>query len=585
MMKHSQEKRAQRILIVDDNPAIHQDYLKILKFNSEPTQLDELSSMMFGEEGSAAVTLPQFEIDSAYQGQEALEMVTQAQQDGNAYAMAFVDMRMPPGWDGLQTIEKIWEVDPHVQVVICTAYSDYSWSEIVDRIAYRDRLLILKKPFDNIEVCQLAIALTQKWELERLAENRMDSIVETAADAILTTRTDGTIDIVNQATCELFGYSEKELHGKAVLDLFSADTEADHTALASLFEGNLTTWNSPIEVPGLRKDGLTLPALLSVSNFAATDGTRFTAIVRDLSEYKQMQEKLVQAQKLESVGQLAAGVAHEINTPMQFLDCNVTFLQTCEERLGDLLDLFEQNLTTCQPGRPWEERWQEISESMEVNNYRKIRKEMPAALAESVEGIHRVAEIVRAMKDLTHPGKNEKTKYDLNRALENAVTLSRHRWKDIAAVDLSLDPALPEVMCLGTAMNQVFINLIVNAADAIGEKLDRLPEESGAIRIATCTEEKFAKIVIADNGAGISEDILHRIFDPFFTTKDVGKGTGQGLAISHDAIVNKHNGTIDVESTLEEGTTFTIRIPRTDIVVQGSDENDSREVETPALSN
>ena len=169
-----------RILLVDDNPAIHDDYRKILEFNSSASELDELSTLMFGDEAPCRATLPTFEIDSAMQGQAAFEMAQRALASGRPYRLAFVDMRMPPGWDGLQTIEHLWQVDPNLQVVICTAFSDYSWSEIIDRIAYRDRLLLLKKPFDNVEVCQLAIALTHKWELERQAENQMNAIVAMA---------------------------------------------------------------------------------------------------------------------------------------------------------------------------------------------------------------------------------------------------------------------------------------------------------------------------------------------------------------------------------------------------------------------
>ena len=171
-----------RILLVDDNPAIHDDYRKILQFSSSSDELDELDKLLFEEDAPAESTLPAFEIDSAMQGQEAFEMSQRALAEGRPYRLAFVDMRMPPGWDGLQTIEHLWEVDPKLQVVICTAFSDYTWSEIVDRIAHRDRLLLLKKPFDNIEVCQLAIALTHKWELERQAENQLAAMVATAEE-------------------------------------------------------------------------------------------------------------------------------------------------------------------------------------------------------------------------------------------------------------------------------------------------------------------------------------------------------------------------------------------------------------------
>jgi PAS domain S-box-containing protein len=165
-----------RILLIDDTPAIHEDFRKILVPTGSESELDEMEASLFGTPARAACT--SFELDSAYQGKEGLALVRAAQEAAAPYAMAFVDMRMPPGWDGIETIEHLWLADPELQVVICTAYADYSWEEVLDRLNVADRLLILKKPFDAIEVRQLASALTAKWQLTRLAALKMASLEE-----------------------------------------------------------------------------------------------------------------------------------------------------------------------------------------------------------------------------------------------------------------------------------------------------------------------------------------------------------------------------------------------------------------------
>ena len=166
-----QEEKNRRILIVDDNRTIHEDFRKILAARADTGALDRAEAELLGTplNEAPAPEAEVFDLDSAYQGQEAWEMVKAAVASGSRYAMAFVDMRMPPGWDGVETIAKMWDTDPGIQVVICTAYSDYSWEEIIRKLGHVDRLLILKKPFDTVEVCQLACALTQKWHLAKHA--------------------------------------------------------------------------------------------------------------------------------------------------------------------------------------------------------------------------------------------------------------------------------------------------------------------------------------------------------------------------------------------------------------------------------
>lgn len=552
---------SRRILIVDDNTAIHDDYRKILDAPAANDGLDELSALMFGEQ-QATSNIPRFELQSAYQGEQALEQLETALSENRPFAMAFVDMRMPPGWDGLQTIEHLWQADPRLQVVICTAYSDYSWSEMIERVAHRDRFLILKKPFDNIEVCQLAIALTQKWELERLAEERMVSIVETAADGIITFCEDGTIESCNGASCELFGCDRGELLGSSFAN-WIADCEHEswgQCLRATLSAGEGTKARAQ-DLAGRRRDGTRVPLLVSVSEFSAEDGLRFTAILRDLTEYKRLQAELAQAQKLESIGQLAAGIAHEINTPMQFIGQNIEFLDRCVTTLRRVLDAYERNLEPEGEAKSWESRWQELGQVMRDNRFETVSTQLPKAIQESLEGVERVVGIVRAMREFSDSGQDEATEVDLNTAVQSAVTITRNRWNFMANVELDLQPRLPTVHSIGAEINHLLLNLIVNAADATAEKFGQDGEKLGAIKVRTWQESNHVVIEVADNGCGIPDEIKDRVFDPFFTTKDVGKGTGQGLATCYNVVVNRYGGTIEFASTPGEGTVFTVRLP------------------------
>jgi signal transduction histidine kinase len=276
-----------------------------------------------------------------------------------------------------------------------------------------------------------------------------------------------------------------------------------------------------------------------------------------------LEAQLLQAQKLESIGQLAAGIAHEINTPMQFLSDNIEFLSNCSKRLFEVVDLYEQNLFSDVQQRPWGERKQELRAMMERNRFDTIREQVPQAISESVDGIQRVIHIVRAMKEFSHPGNEQKSGVDLNNAVHSMVTITRNRWKYVAELELDLDPNLPTLNCVPADVNQVLINLIVNAADAIAEKVGEDGAQKGQIAVRTGTDGENILIEVEDTGCGIPAHIRSRIFDPFFTTKDVGKGTGQGLAICYNVVVNKHQGTIDAMSTPGEGTIFRIALPRT----------------------
>lgn len=272
------------------------------------------------------------------------------------------------------------------------------------------------------------------------------------------------------------------------------------------------------------------------------------------------QTRLLQAQKLESVGQLAAGIAHEINTPAQFISSNIDFLEDSFVNVKHLIDTLHKVLQTISQGSAVPDTSREAERQFEELDWNYLKEEIPAAIQQSQEGIKRVTTIVRAMKEFSHPGSKEKAFYDLNKILETTITVASNEWKYCAEIVTHLDEKLPMVFCLADEIGQVFLNILINASHAIGDK-NRDSIEKGIITISTRHYPEYAEISIEDTGIGIPKNIRAKVFDPFFTTKSVGKGTGQGLAISHDVIENKHGGTLSFTSEADKGTVFTIQLP------------------------
>ncbi len=280
-----------------------------------------------------------------------------------------------------------------------------------------------------------------------------------------------------------------------------------------------------------------------------------------LQELQRTQAWLIQAQKLESVGHLAAGIAHEINTPTQFIGSNINFL---EESFAEAINLIEALYNLLRSVSSRESAAEEIvgkaEDLLEHFDWKYLENEIPKAIQQSKEGINRVTSIVQAMKEFSHPGSREKISCDLNRIIETTITVASNEWKYCAEIQKNLDPKLPQVDCLANEIGQVVLNLLINASHAIAEN-NKGSSQKGLITISTCHCIDAAQICIEDSGTGIPEAIQTRIFDPFFTTKIVGKGTGQGLAIAHDVIVTKHGGSISFTSETGKGTSFIILLP------------------------
>jgi two-component system cell cycle sensor histidine kinase/response regulator CckA len=361
-MNHSDTLNNNRILIVDDNPSIHEDIRKILGGQGERNEaLGTSKALLFGDD-SPQTDHTHFEIDSAHQGQEGLEMVRKAAEAGRPYALAFVDVRMPPGWDGVETITRIWKLYPDLQVVICTAYSDYSWAEMIRQLGKTDSLVILKKPFDNIEVLQLAHALTEKWLLSHQVRNRLNDLdqavnrrttelqsaneqlkqeiaermqVEKALRfskafkaspmplAIQSLRQEQFVD-ANLGFQQLSGFSREELIGRTPQELNLSGDSAEDTTIFQKLHLQMSVRSLPRRLR--TKSGQLRDILLSVELFELDGEPLLPVIAQDITEQITLENQLRQSQKLQAVGQLAAGVAHDFNNILNVIQGHSTML-------------------------------------------------------------------------------------------------------------------------------------------------------------------------------------------------------------------------------------------------------------------
>jgi PAS domain S-box-containing protein len=291
-------------------------------------------------------------------------------------------------------------------------------------------------------------------------------------------------------------------------------------------------------------------------------------ISRDITAHKlaekereEMGMRLQLAQKLESIGRLAAGIAHEVNTPTQYINDNTHFLIGVFAQFSRVFASYRALRDRAAAHADCKAELDAVMEAESQVELDYLLNEVPITLKQTIEGISRVARIVRSLKEFSHPNAPGKRPSDLNRAIETAITVSRHEWKYVAEVVTDLDPDLPSVPCVLDELNQVVLNLVVNAAHAIEDVVKHRPGEKGTITIRTRRDGDWALIDVADTGTGMAPDLRDRIFEPFFTTKESGKGTGQGLAIVQSIIVKGHGGTIDFKSEVGRGTTFHFKLP------------------------
>ncbi len=556
-----------RILVIDDNPSIHEDFRKILSPSEDvilAAGLDADEAALFGETSTIVRSLS-YQIDSAFQGEEGLEKVRAADASGEPYAVAFVDVRMPPGWDGIETIARIWKEFPDLQMVVCTAYSDYSWDEISKTIGNTDQMLVLKKPFDNVEVLQMAHALSRKWELTQIAHRQMEDLEKLVNERTAELRSANdelTSEVAERSMAEAaLRHSEerfsKAFHGSPLpmairrSDISGyLDVNASFVALlgssreAALADGTLV-WSEP-ETDGkiaaalsgqqaIRELSASLrtqageirDVLVTAQNLQLGDVPYQLLIVQDISSRTRLENDLRQAQKMEAVGRLAAGVAHDFNNILTVILGN-TSLQLRNPHLDEKLNTSLQHV----------ERAAERATALTRQLLAYSRKQM----------IHR--------RPLA-----------LNEVVEQTVAMLRRIIGEQIALETQLAPELPPIFADSGSVDQVIMNLAINARDAM--------PEGGTLTVATyevdfdaetCAAHPEAQpgkqicLDVHDTGKGMDAATVTRIFEPFFTTKGPGEGTGMGLATVY-GVLKQHGGWIEVESEPQRGTSIRAYFP------------------------
>lgn len=400
------------------------------------------------------------------------------------------------------------------------------------------------------------------------AEDQLRQMMDNVPVMMLTLDRDGSVRAPNRQLADALGLTRSALNGAAFTTLLHPDSDVATVkdCLARVFAGGSV---HELALSLLRFDGAEMECLFSAR--PAGDGAggveRAHAMLVDVTERNRaqrerdrLQDELQLHRKLESIGELAAGIAHEINTPAQYVSDNLSFLGEAFDDLASLFAALPVSLTALRDGGS-ESIAETLADAIETADLDYVAEEIPAALAQARDGIGKIREIVLALKEFSHPGSGEKEMADINQVVERTITVARNEWKYVAQVTRDFDGSLPAIRCFPSAIGQVVLNLLVNASHAIADARDaRAP--LGRIVISTrCADDASIQIRIADNGPGIPEEIRHKIFDPFFTTKEVGRGTGQGLAISRSVVVEQHGGSLDVESAPGEGTAFTVTLP------------------------
>ncbi len=544
-----------RILLVDDNPSIHEDFRKILLGSQVRNEaLDAAEAILFDESPSATDARRKFTVESALQGQEALELVNQAIREGQPYAMAFVDVRMPPGWDGIETITHLWAVDPSLQIVVCTAYSDYSWDKMTAKVGVSDNIVILKKPFDNIEVLQLAHALTRKWVVTRQARLKLDELAEMVKartgeleqtntelkhseerfsqafqtspipQAIQSLSAQRFVD-VNHAFLAMTGFTRDEIVGRTPLELrLCIDYESRFLAAAR--DGRIVR---ETEAQISTRSGELRTALLSLEPFDLAGERHILLMAQDTTERQQLENQLRQAQKMEAVGQLAAGIAHDFNNLLTIIQGHAS------------MHLDEPSLNPA------------------VN----------ASLHQINGAGERAADLTKKLLTFSRRGMVRPKVLNLNDDVSNIGRMLRRLLGEKCSLNFDLSPMLPRVFADATGMEQILMNLTLNARDAM--------PDGGTILISTrpatlkdddtllhpdARSGDYVCMTVADTGTGMDPATRSRVFEPFFTTKSLNRGTGMGLATVY-GIVKQHDGWIEVDTAVGKGTEFRVFIPVT----------------------
>jgi nitrogen-specific signal transduction histidine kinase/CheY-like chemotaxis protein len=559
-----------RILVIDDNPDIHRDFKTILLEEQANTKLDSLGAELFGRSVCKSTPKNKYELDFASQGKEGHEKIKQALSQNRPYELAFVDMRMPPGWDGLVTIEHIWKTDPNIQVVICTAYSDYSWEDISQRLGRSENLLILKKPFDSVEIAQLATALTEKWTLAKRASMKMDQL-----EQIVQERTHKLATANEQLQQEIAQHKRTEEALRESRERFQKQNEFLNTVLDSLTYpfyvidacdytikmSNLTLWQGklpekatchmvshkrdkpcdeadhtcplkvikktgkPVTVEHIHYDKDGNPRYVEVHAYPIFDSegnvSQITEYCIDITERKQSElnqnELIKKVDKINrELNDFASIVSHDLKAPLRGIKTLANWiLADCADKLGD-----------------------QANEQINL----------------LLERVERMYNLIEGALQYSRLGQTKGKQIQVN--LNNFVPEIINMVVPPENITVTIENELPVIEFEETHIMQVFQNLLSNA-------IKYMDKPKGWIKIGCVEQDGFWKFSVADNGPGIEDKHFEKIFKIFqaLPTSPMFEGTGVGLTIAKK-IVELYNGKIWVESKVGQGSTFFFTLPK-----------------------
>lgn len=577
-----------RLLAVDDEDSILLLYSRALGAESGSRKM---ASRKASERlATAAHTpgdspTPSFHVVLCHQGQEAVEVVRRSMEENNPFAVAFIDIRMPPGRDGVWAAEQIRLLDPNINIVIVTGFSDADPTDISERVPPPERLLYLQKPLSVREIRHITLSLGSKWGVEKLLQEAYqdlevrveerttelaaaneklrrdiaereriqaelhlrDAAIRSAANAVVITDRDGAILSVNPAFTQLTGYELHEVIGKSHRILKSGEHEASF--YAELWDTILSgkVWRG--EIINRHRDGHTYFEEQTITPVRIGDGkiTHFVAVKHDVTARKKaeevarvQQQQLIQTDKMASLGILVSGVAHEINNPNHFVKLSTSLLEKAWNDIAAVLD----------------EHYAGQEDALVAGfPYREFRERVPALLTRILEGSERISYIVKELRDFARQRPLELSEsVDVNDVIRSAVVLlSNMLGKSTRRFTVHYEESLPRIKGDFRRIEQVVINLIQNACQA-------LPDTERGVTVTSSHGDAGVCVTVEDEGEGIPSDELGRIMDPFFTTKRDFGGTGLGLSVS-STIVKEHGGTLSFTSTLGKGTTAMLVLP------------------------
>ncbi len=545
----------QNLLVIDDDQEIWKAYKKVLEYRSIPEtstgkQLAALLVEGRSKPDTESSIPPRFELSFASQGQSGYTMLKEAAASGTPFSVAFIDIRMPPGWDGMETAARIRQIDPNIEIVIVTAYTDRSREEIVRAVGAPDKLLFLRKPFDPEELFQLALSLSEKWRLGRMeakarvalseSEARFRSLVETTPDFVWEMDIEGKFTYCSPACEMIYDFRPDELLGHTFFDKLLPQNEVEDYRKS--FKRGLEEFiflEGAHEYCCQNKDGTEVHIESSAAPIINEQGqvTGFRGIDRNVSERHKIlaeknsiEEQYRQAQKMEALGTLAGGIAHDLNN-----------------LLTPIIGYAEMNVIKSGPNSP-------LSNELDI----------------IIKSAKKAADLISQILIFSRKKTLTPEVFELNAIIQDCIKMLSRMIREDIELHFQLVEKTWSIFIDKGQIEQVLINLVVNARDAING--------NGTIVVSTTnisippdqelTDVNLSKfsgnyvvLAVSDTGSGIEPEIMEKIFDPFYTTKEVGKGTGLGLATVY-GVIHQFDGHIIIDSAQEQGTTFYLYLPR-----------------------